>query len=185
VNDWVGDAYTCPAAQMAWLEADLAEGYETIIITFHYPPFSILDNNPGRLDQAESIRNTFHELFNESGVDLVFSGHNHYYHHTSLDGIHYVTAAGGGAPLYDIQTVGTDWKEDDIGFGEYHYCVCQIDEVNHRLTVNTVLMNGAVADSFYIDLPSEGEFPWVIVMGIIGGSVAVIVVLVLVKRLRK
>jgi N-acetylneuraminic acid mutarotase len=152
VNDWVGDDYSCPQAQMDWLEADLAGDYETIIVTTHYPSYSILAGRPERLAQAESVRDEFHDLFVEYGVDIVFTGHNHYYYRTARDGIQYVTAAGGGAPLYGIDKTGTHWQEGDVGFGEYHYCVCSIDTARNVLVVETVLMNRTVADSFEITL---------------------------------
>ncbi len=184
VMDWDDDAYTCPTAQMEWLEADLAKGSEVIVVVTHYPPFSVLENRPDRLDQAESIRDTFHDLFVEHGVDLVFTGHNHYYYHTSLDGIQYVTSAGGGAPLYSIQKSGTDWKAGDVGFSEYHYCECKINPAIGRLTINVVLMNGSIAESFYLTIPSAG-FPIGLTLVVVGGAVAaVLVVMVVYKRRR-
>ncbi|MFW9796322.1 MAG: kelch repeat-containing protein [Candidatus Thorarchaeota archaeon] len=206
VNDWVGTTYTCPAAQMAWLEADLAKDYETVIVSTHYPLYSILADRPERLAEAASVRAAFQDLFIEYAVDIIFTGHNHYYHRAPRDGIQYVTAAGGGAPLYAISTVGTDWEPGDVGFGEYHYCVCKLNPLNathNRLTIDVVLLDGTTADTFNIDVlkppvttttsstttspttPVEPpSFPMTLVV-VTAGAVLVVVVVVLLLRKKK
>ncbi len=181
VEDWNGDNYNCPTAQMEWLESDLAKGNDIIIVISHYPFYSILDNRPERLDQAESLRDEFHTLFVEYGVDAVFMGHNHYYYRTTRDNIQYVTSAGGGAPLYEIQKVGTDWITGDIGFSEYHYCVASI--IGNNLQIHVVLINGTVADSFNIQIPSLGLGPMqILLIGAALGIVAVVVIIIYYKK---
>ena len=41
-----------------------------------------------------------HKLFIDCGVDAVFHGHEHLYHHQERDGGHYFISGGGGADLY-------------------------------------------------------------------------------------
>ncbi len=182
-DEWNGDVYTCPTAQMDWLENDLAEDYAFTIVITHYPFYSILKDRPDRVDQAESLRSVFHELFNESGVDIVFSGHNHYYHRTVRDEIQYITVAGGGAPLYDCDTVQTDWQTGDVAFGEYHYLVAAIMGNNLEIEVQT--MNGTIRDSFTLELnPASGLDPLLIV-AILGGVAIVAIVLVIYIRKKR
>ncbi|MGY5853170.1 MAG: metallophosphoesterase [Candidatus Thorarchaeota archaeon] len=152
IVEWDGEVFTCPETQMTWLEDEFSQNYEFIVVVLHNPAWSIRYNRPDRWAQAESIRNTFHALFVENGVDLVFTGHDHQYYRTIRDGIQYVVTGGGGAPLYDIQTNGTVWQDGDIGLREYHYCLASID--GELLNVEVFLMNGTVTDSFALILPS-------------------------------
>jgi hypothetical protein len=174
VHGWGNDTYTCPTAQMEWLENDLAANYKFIIISFHYPAWSVLSHRPDRWAVAECIRNAFHSIFVEHGVDIVFNGHDHYYYHTIRDGIHYVVTGGGGAPIAQIQMGDTVWQAHDKGFSDYHYCVATAE--NGVLNVEVFLLDGAVADSFSLDLPLP-TIPPVIIQGIsIISSVALVVV---------
>ncbi|MHA2313655.1 MAG: metallophosphoesterase family protein, partial [Candidatus Thorarchaeota archaeon] len=150
VYNWTGDVFTCPTAQMDWLEADLAaNSLEFIVVSMHNPSYSIRAGRPDRWAQAASIRATFHDTFVDYGVDIVFGGHDHQYYRTVRDGINYVVTGGGGAPLYGIQTEGTVWQTGDVGFSDYHYCVGTLE--SGILTIEVILMNGTVADSFEFD----------------------------------
>ncbi|TFG28688.1 hypothetical protein EU527_16910 [Candidatus Thorarchaeota archaeon] len=145
VNDWTDETYTCPTTQMEWLEADLAEEHNFTIVITHYPSYSILVDRPDRLAQAASLREEFEDLFTPDSVDIVFSGHNHYYYRTVRDGVYYITAAGGGAPLYESDTVDTDWISGDIRSEKYHYCVCSLNEGD--LVIQVIALDGIVIDS--------------------------------------
>jgi 3',5'-cyclic AMP phosphodiesterase CpdA len=186
VEEWDDDNYTCPAAQMDWLMDDLAGNYETIIVSFHNPMYSIRANRPDRWAQAESLRTTFHDLFIQYGVDIVFNGHDHQYYRTVRDGIQYVVTGGGGAPLYDIQTEDTVWQEGDVGFSDYHYLVCSINNVTNQLDVEVILLDDTVEDTFSLQLPiGGGEFPFTLTVVAIAGVALVAVVLVLYIRKKK
>ena len=140
-----------------------------------------------------------------STFDFVFNGHDHHYYHTVRDDIHYVVTGGGGAPLYDIQTEGTVWQEGDVGFKEYHYCVCQIDEATDELTITVYQLDDTVKDTFTIDVlqpttttttptptptttttptTTQPEFPMVMTVVILVGVLAVIVIVIWVLRKR-
>ncbi len=144
----------------------------------HNPVWSVRANRSDRWIQAESIRNTFHALFVDHGVDRVFSGYDHQYYRTVRDDINYVVTGGGGAPLYDIQTEDTVWQDGDVGFSEYHYCVATADV--GELKVEVFLMNGTIADSFTFDLPIPLRFPIEIVL-----SVSMIVAVVIILEFRR
>ena len=92
--------FNCSTAQMDWLKADLSETDpdDLIVATFHRTAWSIRVARPERWQQAETIRDEFHDVFVRNGVDLVLMGHDHYYYRTVRDGIYYVTTGGGGHP---------------------------------------------------------------------------------------
>jgi N-acetylneuraminic acid mutarotase/predicted phosphodiesterase len=184
VEEWDDDNYTCPAAQMDWLMDDLAGNYETLIVSFHNPMYSIRANRPDRWAQAESLRATFHDLFIQYGVDIVFNGHDHQYYRTVRDGIQYVVTGGGGAPLYDIQTEDTVWQEGDVGFSDYHYLVCSINSVTNQLDVEVFLLDDTIEDTFSLQLPVASEFPLTLTVAVVAGVAIVAVVLMLFVRKR-
>jgi predicted phosphodiesterase len=184
VEEWVEDNYTCPAAQMEWLMDDLAGNYEFVVVSFHNPMYSIRADRPDRWAQAESLRDTFHNLFIEYGVDIVFNGHDHQYYRTVRDGIQYVVTGGGGAPLYDINVEETVWQMGDVGFSDYHYLVCSINNVTNQLDVEVFLLDDTTVDSFTLLLTEPvGEFPFTLTIVAIGG--VSIIAIVLMQYVRK
>jgi hypothetical protein len=64
-----------------WLVDDL--GHNTLdwtIVIFHHPPYSKGENHDSNLEQAEiDMRTTFTPVFENHGVDVVYSGHAHSY----------------------------------------------------------------------------------------------------------
>ncbi|UCE10893.1 MAG: metallophosphoesterase [Candidatus Thorarchaeota archaeon] len=184
VEEWTYNDFTCSTAQMNWLEDDLAAGHEFIVVAFHNPAWSIRADRPERWAQAESIRNTFHSMFIDNGVDIVFNGHDHCYYRTVRDGIFYVITGGGGAPLCEIQTEDTVWQDGDVGFSDYHYCLAKV--ASGLLSVEVYLMNGTVADDFDLDVSAASPPP--LFEGttlIVVGTVVVIALLVIVALRRR
>jgi len=80
--------------QMDWLIGKLdSDGTKWKIAFFHHPPFS----SGGRHGSDEKIREALHPLFIKHGVDVVFTGHDHFYERTKpQDGITYFVAGAGG-----------------------------------------------------------------------------------------
>ncbi|MFW9793858.1 MAG: metallophosphoesterase, partial [Candidatus Thorarchaeota archaeon] len=184
VEEWDGNNYTCPEAQMEWLMNDLAGNYEFIVVSFHNPMYSVSADRPERWAQGESLRETFNEIFIQYGVDIVFNGHDHCYYRTFRDGIQYVMTGGGGAPLCEIETEESGWQEGDVGFSDYHFCVCSINNVTNQLDVEVILLNETIADSFSLQL-SAAAFPFTLTIVVIVGVAVVAVVLVLCVRKRR
>ena len=73
----------------------------------HNPPYTATERD-NAVDQA--LRATLVPLFEQYGVDVVFSGDDHFYRHSLRNGIHYIITGGGGAPLHDVgtQVAGAD-----------------------------------------------------------------------------
>jgi 3',5'-cyclic AMP phosphodiesterase CpdA len=80
--------------QMDWLIAKLAaDANKWKIAFFHHPPFS----SGGRHGSDEKMREALHPLFVKHGVDVVFTGHDHFYERIKpQDGITYFVAGAGG-----------------------------------------------------------------------------------------
>jgi len=100
--------YQAGSPQYEWLIKDLEahQDAEWTFVYFHHPIFRC---QPTRGIEAQ--RYTWHPIFKKYGVDLVLSGHDHYYFRSypigklglePRQGVHYLTTGGGGAPLYPI-----------------------------------------------------------------------------------
>jgi len=57
-------------------------------------------------------------IFTQTGVDMVISGHSHFYQHNRVSGIEHMVLGGGGAPLYDPTNASYTLKSvKDYNFG--------------------------------------------------------------------
>jgi len=80
--------------QLDWLVAELTKDTSKWKIAFfHHPPFS----SGGRHGSDKEIRQVIHPLLVKHGVDVVFTGHDHFYERIHpQDGIQYFVAGAGG-----------------------------------------------------------------------------------------
>jgi 1,2-diacylglycerol 3-alpha-glucosyltransferase len=89
--------------QLRWLAADLAgEGQraEHRFVFLHRPLYSPLNDTGKRgWGDAENL-SLLQGLFVDDKVDMVFSGHDHYFSWRVVEGVTHITTGGGGAPLY-------------------------------------------------------------------------------------
>jgi len=69
------------AAMRDWLVDDLTQNrLDWTIVIFHHPAYSRGENHDSDLEQAEvDMRETFAPVFEDHGVDVVYSGHAHSY----------------------------------------------------------------------------------------------------------
>ena len=65
---------------------------------------------------ASAIFSKYHELFKNTGVKLVLSGHNHNYQRAEKDGITYIISGLGGQSKYKISHPGNQMFADVYGF---------------------------------------------------------------------
>jgi hypothetical protein len=93
--------------QMAWLTKELDDSTSRWKVAFfHHPPYS----TGGRHGSDLQIREALEPLFVKHGVDVVFTGHEHFYERIKpQQGIHYFVTGGGGK-----------LRRGDIGGGELH-----------------------------------------------------------------
>ena len=128
--------------QYRWLKSDLKDingENKFIIVIFHHPPFS---TGPHKEDET-GLRQGIIPLFEEYGVDIVFSGHDHIYERSLYNNIYYVVAGGGGAPLYDQERTS---PHSQVFRKTYHFC---------RLTVRN---RELIVEVFDTDLNLIDEF---------------------------
>ena len=88
--------------QSNWMEAELAaasarDDHRGTVVVFHRGLYTF-----GKTRPLVDARNYMHPLFKEHGVRLVLTGHNHGYERFVVEDIAYVTDAGGGAGLTNI-----------------------------------------------------------------------------------
>lgn len=130
--------------QKTWLRQDLADQPDgtafTAVIT-HYPFYT----SGFHKTDLEKLRMELVPLFRESGVDVVFSGHNHSYERCYADGIYYITTAGGGAPLYNMKAQD---PYSQLFVKNYHFC--SLTRSGDSLFVTALDTNLVQIDRFYI-----------------------------------
>lgn len=117
---------------LAWVRAELARLAATgghIFVVTHHPLITFSNHSPYM--GGEGLR-ALGPDFTKAHVTAVFSGHNHCYEHFLVEGVHYFTLGGGGAPLY-----GTN---SNVVFGQESLRVVAA-KVHHHMMVN---VNGAV-----------------------------------------
>lgn len=146
--------------QFRWLEASLKAASEDPsvrqrIVILHQGPYS-----SGPHGSSMTARTELVPLFERYRVDVVFSGHDHGYERSTVNGIKYVVSGGGGAPLYQFK--GASWTE--VTESSLHHCV--LDVHGARMTVVVRRSDRSMLDSFTIhdnlsecrsDLPCEGR----------------------------
>lgn len=108
--------YEPSSAQYQWLRTDLKNAYnKTFVFVFmHDHPYCAGGHNSNI-----SLRNTLCPLFETYKVDLVLSGHSHFYQRNGpINGVTYVITGGGGAPLStSAESSWTQYSEKN------HHCV--------------------------------------------------------------
>ncbi len=147
---WDDDDYffDITTTQQDWIIDDLANNNKSFTVALiHRPCYSIRSNY--RVENANEIAKVLEPIFIEYGVDLVFSGHDHYYYRTTRNDITHVVTGGAGAPLYDPDR--TDKAiEGDVYFDKYHY-------VNVSVSENTIKIETLVYSGDNIESPTIGD----------------------------
>lgn len=126
--------------QYKWIVKDLASSTKRWkFILMHRPAWSA-----GHHSNNKKIQDHLHPLFLKHGVSMVFNGHNHNYARAEVDGIYYVTAGGGGAPLYEPLKTMAHIKQVSKS---YHFCKVEIaGDLLKFQTVET--SKGKIIDTF-------------------------------------
>jgi len=99
-----------------------------------------------------TLRNTLCPLFEDYMVDMVFSGHSHFYQRNGpVNGVTYIIAAGGGAPLYaPAESLWTQYSEKS-----HHFTVLLVwpDSLKFKM----VRTDGSVGDSLIYHAQEKPE----------------------------
>jgi hypothetical protein len=80
--------------QLAWLQEKLSQdGSKWKIAFFHHPPYS----SGGKHGSSDSLREVVEPLFVKYGVNVAFTGHEHFYERVRPQkGVHYFISGAGG-----------------------------------------------------------------------------------------
>jgi predicted phosphodiesterase len=144
VLDQYTNAFSIGSPQYNWLEGVLSATASDPsifhrIVLLHHGPF---DSGPHGSNMT--VRDNLTPLFEQHGVDIVFTGHDHCYERSTVEGVKYVVTGGGGAPLYSPS--GAWWTE--VAESVLHYCLLDIH--GPLLAFEARRLDGTVLDSFVL-----------------------------------
>ncbi len=143
-------------AQLAWLESTLAasalsgSGIEFRFVSLHYPLYTAGSaSHPDPLVEFP-IRDTLALILEDPRwqVDMVFSGHDHFYERRAHNGTEYFVFGGGGAPLQAKDSVEDPDSTAMFFSKSNHYGVLLVDE--HTAKIEVKDLDGIVIDSFEV-----------------------------------
>ncbi len=141
--------------QVQWLASALANaarqpGFRFSIVFLHRPLYTVGDCSP--LLDARAVLDP---LFREYGVTLVLQGHMHGYERFEVNGLTYVTCAGGGGLIGDVNA-GVEANPGDAALrvvASNHYSAC-LYRVSPGSLASTVLdEDGGVIDRWQKTVP--------------------------------
>jgi hypothetical protein len=164
LNDTTVSSDTIAGAEATWARTDLARVNRAVtpwvFVLHHQPEYSCSTVHGSNLD----LRAAWQPIFDNAQVDIVFNGHVHNYERSKpirgfqsgtttgliadslAHGTTYVTAAGVGAPLYDIST-GCNFTQKTQKTENYG----TVDINGNTLTFKAYDLNtGSVIDQFTV-----------------------------------
>jgi len=130
--------------QYLWLKNDLAGINDSIkytVAVFHYPPYSAGQHT----EDEKGLRQTLIPLFEEYGIDIVFTGHDHDYERSFCGGIYYIVTGGGGAPL---RGQARTHPCSQLFLMKYNFCILKL--LKDRLVVKVFDNNSQMIDQFEV-----------------------------------
>jgi calcineurin-like phosphoesterase family protein len=135
------DSNDVTARQTAWLEEQLSDSAATWkIAVFHHPPYTC-GGHAGNADVAKR----WVPLFQDYGVQLVLSGHDHNYQRfAARNGVTYVVDGGGGAGLYPLRGCPRSYPRRVRGLYEHGFLY--VTATDGELDVSAVDMRGRTRD---------------------------------------
>ncbi len=123
------------------LELHKEAGY--VFIFQHQPMYSI---KKSRVEDTNKRRKFWGDFFERHNVQVFMNGHDHHYHHAMKNGVHYITAAGAGAGLYETDSP----QPETVKFNKIeHFVSVNIDGENAVL--NVIDINGNEIDKIVVD----------------------------------
>jgi len=129
--------------QVQWLETTLAANTQPwLIVCFHIPPYDALPED----SMGDAVRINLVPLFEQYGVDLVLSGHNHNYQRSIVNGIPYIVTGGAGAELYFIE--GPD-PDTEAYYNGHHLVYFTVE--GETLTGRAITADGTTVDTFTLE----------------------------------
>ena len=136
-------------AQLEWLEKELqASGSEWKICYFHHPLYSSGETH----GSAVELRRIIEPLFIKYGVNVVFSGHEHFYERIKpQNGIYYfISGCAGKLRKGDIQKTDLTAKGYDQGNS-----FMLVEIAGNQFSFQTITRTGETIDSGVINRPQS------------------------------
>jgi acid phosphatase type 7 len=116
-------------------------------VFLHNPPYTCAPLPAHTSDM--DVRGILCPLFEQYGVNMVFTGHNHEYERNYANGVYYIVTGGGGAPLHpSLATCSYSI------YAKRTYECCQLSVSNNVLDFQTIEPDGTVIDSFSLTAPA-------------------------------
>jgi len=143
VDPYAGDipaqAFSKGSRQYTWLEQDLKTAKKRWnIAVCHEPAWSARGGHANN----EHVQKYLHPLFKKHNVQLVISGHNHYYARCAVDGIVYITTGGGGTTL---RTPDRNQPYLEFALKTHHFLRINIQKDTMKITA--VGKDGTIIDT--------------------------------------
>jgi predicted phosphodiesterase len=144
--------------QYQWLIADLDRHRRAgwVFVMMHHPVYTsgwhgaLGEDGLPREEPIRIGQRLFPRLAKEYGITVFFSGHDHQYEHSMVDGVHYVITGGGGAPgNKDSEVEKKDNKYGGFSCAVLHYCAVTVDGDSALLVAKTI--DGEVLDAFEME----------------------------------
>lgn len=137
------DSTVVSATETAWLEQQLSQSVATWkIAVFHHPPYTC-----GGHSGDTRVAREWVPLFEDYGVQLVLSGHDHNYQRfAARNGVTYVVHGGGAAGLYSLRGCPSSYPRRVRAL--YQHGFLYVTASDEQLDVFAVDMRGRAADHF-------------------------------------
>ena len=138
------------SAMLTWLEDDLmATDADWVIAFWHHPPYSKGSHDSDSEGRLVQMRENVLPILEDSGVDLVLSGHSHNYERSFLLDSHYDVST-----TLDPTTMILDGGDGRIG-GDGHYEKSTLGPAPHEGAVYTVAgSSGSMSGNGTLDHPA-------------------------------
>lgn len=109
------------------------------IVVFHIPAYS-----SGAHGENKNMKRMTEKIFEKYGVQLILTGHSHYYQHNLVNGIHHMVIGGGGSPLYSPKKASYTISQAK----KYHHALVNVNSERIKFIVKDREMN--IIDEFEI-----------------------------------
>jgi 3',5'-cyclic AMP phosphodiesterase CpdA len=126
-------------------------------VAFHHPPYT-----GGNYACDERIQRTLVPVFEATGVDVVFNGHDHTYQRTyplrggqivaPEEGVLYIVTGAGGANLYHIRQPRPAFI---AACDDQHYSFSQVTIADDTLHLRQIALGGSVLDEYVWQRPER------------------------------
>ncbi len=140
--------------QYEWLVAELQSpaAKEALwrVVLLHHPPYTC----SYAYSDDKAVVQSLVPLFNQYGVNLVFSGHTHAYERYRSSGITYIVTGGGGGPLYGLDN-DTVPPIREFGLTVHHHCAIDVDCDKRVLHLAAIDTEGKVFDTVEVQATPE------------------------------